>query len=163
MTKNQSFDIVSDFNFQELTNAVNQAKKEIETRYDFKGSKSEINLDKNSILLISENNSKLHAIVDILQSKIIKRNLSVKILDLNKIELTAGNMVKQNINLKKGLSQEIAKSIIKTIKDSKLKIQSQVHGESIRVTGKNIDNLQKAMALIKEKELDIPIQFINYR
>lgn len=163
MAKNLSFDIVSDFDFQELNNALNQTKKEIENRYDFKGSKSEISLNKDSILLTSENDNKLHAIVDILQSKIIKRKLSIKILDLGKIESTADSMVKQNINLKKGLSQEMAKNIIKIIKNSKLKVQSQIQGDLIRVTGKSIDNLQNVIAIIKEKDLDIPIQFINYR
>ena len=163
MAKNPSFDIVSDFDLQELDNAINQTRKEIENRYDFKGFKSEVTLSKDFILLTSENDSKIHAIVDILQSKIIKRNLSIKILDLGKIESTAGGMVKQNIDLKKGLNQEMAKKIIKIIKDSKLKVQSQIQGELVRVTGKSIDDLQNVIALIKEKDLDIPIQFINYR
>ena len=163
MAKNPSFDIVSDFDFQELDNAINQTKKEIENRYDFKGSKSEVSLSKDSILLTSENDSKLYAIVDILQSKIIKRNLSIKILDLDKIESKAGGMVKQNIGLKKGLDQKTAKNIVKIIKDSKLKVQSQIQCNLVRVTGKSIDDLQNVIALIKEKELNIPIQFINYR
>ena len=163
MAKNPSFDIVSNFDFQKMDNAINKTRKEIENRYDFKGSKSEVNLNKDSIFLTSEKDSKLHVIVDILRSKIIKRTLLIKILDLSQIESTEGGMVKQNINLKKGLNQEITKNIVKIIKDSKLKVQSQIQGDLVRVTGKSIDDLQNVIALIKEKDLDIPIQFINYR
>lgn len=163
MAKDASFDIVSEFDMQEMDNAVNQTKKEITTRYDFKGSKAEVNLSKETITLVAENDSKIHAMVDILQSKAIKRGLSLKIFEYGKIETTAGSMVKQVITLKQGISQEIAKKIVKDIKDSKLKVQSQIQGEVVRVTAKSIDDLQTVIATLKEKDLDIPLQFINYR
>lgn len=163
MAKDASFDIVSEFDMQEMDNAVNQAKKEIITRYDFKGSKAEINLTKETITLTAENDSKINAMIDILQSKAIKRGLSLKIFDYGKIETTAGSMVKQVITLKQGIGQEMAKKIVKEIKESKLKVQSSIQGDVVRVTAKNIDDLQTVITLLKEKDLDVPLQFINYR
>lgn len=163
MAKDASFDIVSEFDMQEMDNAINQTKKEIITRYDFKGSKAEVNLTKESITLSAENDSKINAMADILQSKAIKRGLSLKIFDYGKIETTAGSMVKQVITLKQGINQDIAKKIVKEIKESKLKVQSQIQGEVVRVTAKNIDDLQTVINLLKEKDLDTPLQFINYR
>lgn len=163
MGKEASFDIVSDFDFQELDNAVNQVKKEIANRYDFKGSKSEVDLGSDTITLIAENDNKINAMVDILQSKAIKRSLSIKIFDYGKIESTGGSMVKQVISLKKGIDKELAKKIVKDIKGSGLKVQSQIQGESVRVTAKSIDDLQSIIGFFKEKDLDVPLQFINYR
>jgi cyclic-di-GMP-binding protein len=163
MAKDASFDIVSEFDMQEMDNAINQTKKEIITRYDFKGSKAEVNLTKETITLTAENDSKINAMIDILQSKAIKRGLSLKIFDYGKIETTAGSMVKQVITLKQGINQDIAKKIVKEIKESKLKVQSAIQGEVVRVTAKNIDDLQTVITLLKEKDLDIPLQFINYR
>ncbi len=163
MGKDASFDIVSEFDFQELDNAINQTKKEIITRYDFKGTKAEVNLTKESITLIAENDNRINAIVDILQSKAIKRGLSIKIFDYGKIEPSGGSMVKQVINLRQGINQDIAKSIVKEIKASGLKVQSQIQGDVVRVTAKNIDDLQKVITLLKEKDLNIPLQFVNYR
>ncbi|MCI0502998.1 MAG: YajQ family cyclic di-GMP-binding protein [Fusobacteria bacterium] len=163
MGKDASFDIVSEFDFQELDNAINQTKKEIITRYDFKGTKAEVNLAKESITLIAENDNRINAIVDILQSKAIKRGLSIKIFDYGKIEPSGGSMVKQVINLRQGINQDIAKSIVKEIKASGLKVQSQIQGDVVRVTAKNIDDLQKVITLLKEKDLNIPLQFVNYR
>lgn len=163
MAKDASFDIVSEFDMQEMDNAINQTKKEIITRYDFKGSKAEVNLTKETITLTAENDSKINAMIDILQSKAIKRGLSLKIFDYGKIETTAGSMVKQVITLKQGISQDIAKKIVKEIKESKLKVQSSIQGDVVRVTAKNIDDLQTVITLLKEKDLDVPLQFINYR
>lgn len=163
MAKDASFDIVSEFDMQEMDNAVNQTKKEIITRYDFKGSKAEVNLTKETITLTAENDSKINAMIDILQSKAIKRGLSLKIFDYGKIETTAGSMVKQVITLKQGIGQDMAKKIVKEIKESKLKVQSSIQGDVVRVTAKNIDDLQTVITLLKEKDLDIPLQFINYR
>ena len=163
MAKDASFDIVSEFDFQELDNAINQTKKEITTRYDFKGSKAEVNLSKDNITLIAENDNRLKSIVDILQSKAIKRNLSIKIFDYGKVESTASSMVKQIINLKQGINQDIAKQIVKEIKGSGLKVQSQIQRDVVRVTAKNIDDLQSVISLLKEKDLNIPLQFVNYR
>lgn len=163
MAKDASFDIVSEFDLQELDNAINQTKKEIQTRYDFKGSKAEVTYTKESITLLAENDSKIHAIVDILQSKAIKRNLSIKIFDCGKIEPAAGSMVRQVITLRQGIQQDLAKKIVKDIKGSGLKVQSQIQGEVVRVTAKSIDDLQKVITMLKEKDLEIPLQFINYR
>lgn len=163
MAKDASFDIVSEFDFQELDNAINQTKKEIQTRYDFKGSKAEMTLTKESITLLAENDNKINAMVDILQSKAIKRSLSIKIFDYGKIETTAGGMVKQVISLKQGIDQDRAKKIIRDIKESQIKVQSQIQGEVVRVTAKNIDDLQRVITLLKEQDLDLPLQFVNYR
>lgn len=162
-----SFDIVSEIDMQEVDNAVNQARKEIEQRYDFKGSKSEINLEKEKekegITVLADDDYKLKAIIDILQSKFIKRGISIKSLDYGKAEAASGSMVRQVIKLKNGIPTEKAKEIIKIIKDTKLKVQSQIQEEQVRVTGKNIDDLQEIIALLKGKELDIPLQFENFR
>lgn len=163
MAKDASFDIVSEFDFQELDNAVNQTKKEIQTRYDFKGAKAEVLLSKESITLTADNDSKIHAIVDILQSKAIKRGLSLKIFDYGKIDSTAGGLVKQVLSLKQGIDQDRAKKLVKEIKESQIKVQSQIQGDVVRVTAKNIDDLQKVITYLKEKDLDIPLQFVNYR
>lgn len=162
-----SFDIVSEINMQEVDNAVNQARKEIEQRYDFKGSKSEINLEKEKekegITVLADDDYKLKAIIDILQSKFIKRGISIKSLEYGKAEAASGSMVRQVIKLKNGIPTDKAKEIIKIIKDTKLKVQSQIQEEQVRVTGKNIDDLQEIIALLKGKDLDIPLQFENFR
>jgi len=162
-----SFDIVSEIDMQEVDNAVNQARKEIEQRYDFKGSKSEINLEKEKekegITVLADDDYKLKAIIDILQSKFIKRGISIKSLDYGKAEAASGSMVRQVIKLKNGIPTEKAKEIIKIIKETKLKVQSQIQEEQVRVTGKNIDDLQEIIALLKGEELDIPLQFENFR
>ena len=163
MAKDASFDIVSEFDLQEMDNAINQTKKEIVTRYDFKGSKAEVVLTKETITITAENDGRVNAIIDILQSKAIKRGLSLKIFDYGKIEPSGGSMVKQIITLKQGINQDIAKKIIKDIKESKLKVQSQIQGDVVRVTAKKIDDLQTVMSMIKEKDLEIPLQFINFR
>ena len=162
-----SLDIVSEIDMQEVDNAVNQARKEIEQRYDFKGSKSEINLEKEKekegITVLADDDYKLKAIIDILQTKFIKRGISIKSLDYGKAEAASGSMVRQVIKLKNGIPTEKAKEIIKIIKDTKLKVQSQIQEEQVRVTGKNIDDLQEIIALLKGKDLDIPLQFENFR
>ena len=162
-----SLDIVSEIDMQEVDNAVNQARKEIEQRYDFKGSKSEINLEKEKekegITVLADDDYKLKAIIDILQSKFIKRGISIKSLDYGKAEAASGSMVRQVIKLKNGIPTEKAKEIIKIIKETKLKVQSQIQEEQVRVTGKNIDDLQEIIALLKGEELDIPLQFENFR
>ncbi|MEK6725677.1 MAG: YajQ family cyclic di-GMP-binding protein [Deltaproteobacteria bacterium] len=162
-----SLDIVSEIDMQEVDNAVNQARKEIEQRYDFKGSKSEINLEKEKekegITVLADDDYKLKAIIDILQSKFIKRGISIKSLDYGKAEAASGSMVRQVIKLKNGIPTEKAKEIIKIIKETKLKVQSQIQEEQVRVTGKNIDDLQEIIALLKGKDLDIPLQFENFR
>ncbi len=166
MAKDASFDIVSEFDKQELVNAVDQVKRELSTRFDLKGSNSDIEIAEDKSINITTNDEmKLKNIYDILQSKLVKRNLSLKILDPQKIENALGGNVKQEIKLKKGLSTELAKKITGFIKDTKLKVQASIQGDSVRVTGKSRDDLQAVIKVIKEKEgeIDAPLQFTNYR
>lgn len=166
MAKDASFDIVSEFDKQELVNAVDQVKRELSTRFDLKGSNSNIEIvEDKSINITTNDEMKLKNIYDILQSKLVKRNLSLKILDPQKIENALGGNVKQEIKLKKGLSTELAKKITGFIKDTKLKVQASIQGDSVRVTGKSRDDLQAVIKVIKEKEgeIDAPLQFTNYR
>ena len=166
MAKDCSFDVVSEFDRQELVNAVDQTKRDISTRFDLKDSNSTVELDADkSITITTNDNMKLKNIVDILQSKMVKRNLSIKILDPMNVENALGGNVKQIFNLKKGLNQELAKKIVAEIKNSKLKVQASIQGEQIRVTGKSKDDLQEVIKLLRSKEeaFQIPLQFVNYR
>jgi uncharacterized protein YajQ (UPF0234 family) len=163
MSSENSFDICSKIDMQELNNAINQAEKEIETRFDFKGSKSSIKLEKEELVLISDDEFKLQNVVDILQSKMAKRGISLKNLEHGKVEPAASTTVKQRITLKQGINQEQAKKINILIRDSKLKVTSQIQGDQIRVTGKNRDDLQKVMQLIKQADLPLELQFNNFR
>ena len=165
MAKDASFDIVSDYDKQELVNAVDQVKRELTTRFDLKDSNSDIILDDKAINITTNDEMKLKNIYDILQSKLVKRNLSLKILDPQKIENALGGNVKQEIKLKKGLSVELAKKITGFIKDTKLKVQASIQGDSVRVTGKSRDDLQEIIKVIRQKEdsIDAPLQFTNYR
>ncbi len=166
MAKDCSFDVVSEFDAQELLNALDQTKRDISARFDLKNSNSEVELEAGKSITITTNDeTKLKNILDILQSKLVKRNLSIKILDPQKIENALGGNVRQVFNLKKGLTQELAKKIVADIKNSKLKVQAAIQGEQVRVTGKSKDDLQTVIKLLKEKEdiYDIPLQFTNYR
>jgi uncharacterized protein YajQ (UPF0234 family) len=163
MSSENSFDICSKIDMQELNNAINQAEKEIETRFDFKGSKSSIKLEKEELVLISDDEFKLQNVVDILQSKMAKRGISLKNLEHGKVEPAASTTVKQRITLKQGINQEQAKKINILIRDSKLKVTSQIQGDQIRVTGKSRDDLQKVMQLIKQADLPLELQFNNFR
>ena len=158
-----SFDIVSVVDKQEVDNAVNQTIKEIAQRYDFKKTKSEITQEKDSIKILADDDYKLKAIIDILQSKCIKRNISVKALQYGKVEPASGGLVRQIITIQQGIPKEKAKEIIALIKESKLKVQAQIQEEQVRVTGKNIDDLQDIIKLLKSKDLDIEMQFENFR
>lgn len=163
MAKDNSFDVVSEVEMQEVNNAVNQTTKEIQQRYDFKGSKSTITLNEDKVTIIADDDFKLQSVIDILQSKMVKRNVSLKSLDYGKIEAAANDTVRQVITLKKGISKEKAKEITKLIKDSKLKVQAQYQDDQVRVSGKNKDDLQNVIQLLKEKDLGIDLQFINFR
>ncbi|MBX7150576.1 YajQ family cyclic di-GMP-binding protein [bacterium] len=158
-----SFDIVSKINTQELTNAVQQAIKEIQTRYDFKGTKSSIEQGKEEIVILADDDFKMKAIIDILQNKMIKRGVPIKALKYGKQEEASGSMVRMTIKLQQGIEQENAKKIVAQIKESKLKVQAAIQGDQVRVSGKNIDDLQTIMKMLKEKELDFAMQFENYR
>ena len=166
MAKDCSFDIVSEFDKQELVNAVDQVKRELTTRFDLKGSNSDVNLDADKSITITTNDEmKLRNILDILQSKMIKRNLSIKILDAQTVENALGGNVRQVFNLRKGLTQELAKKIVADIKTTKLKVQASIQGEQVRVSGKDKDDLQAVIKMLREKEdsYNIPLQFQNYR
>lgn len=166
MAKDVSFDVVSEFDKQELVNAIDQAKREINSRFDLKGSGSEIDLEVDkSITISSTDELKLKNILDILESKMIKRDLSIKLLDAQKLESALGGTVRQVFNLKKGLSIELAKKIVADIKESKLKVQVAIQGDSVRVSGKNKDDLQQVIKLLKENQdnYDAPLQFNNFR
>ena len=158
-----TFDIVSKVDMQEVDNAVNQAKKEIAQRYDFKGSKSEITLEKDSITVLGDDDYKLQAVIDILQSKIIKRGISLKSLDYGNKAEASGQMMRQVVGIKQGISKEKGKEINKIIKDTKMKVQSQIQDDQVRVTAKKIDDLQEVIQLLKGKDLDVDLQFVNMR
>jgi uncharacterized protein YajQ (UPF0234 family) len=158
-----SFDIVSKVDMQEVDNAVNQAIKEIGQRYDFKGSKCQITPEKDSVKILADDDYKLKAVVDVLQSKFMKRNISIKALQYGKVEQASGGMVRQIITVQQGISKEKAKDITNAIKESKLKVQAQIQDDQVRVIGKNRDDLQDAIQLLKGKELDVEMQFTNFR
>jgi len=150
---------------QEVSNAEHQAMQEITQRFDFKGSKSSIELDKTKglITLVSDDEQKLKSVVDILQSKLVKRAISLKALQYGKIEQAAGNTVRQVITLQQGIPQEKAKEMVKLIKDLKLKVNAEIQKDQVRVRAKKIDDLQLIMAKLKEKDFGIHLQFTNYR
>ncbi|HEX3032517.1 MAG TPA: YajQ family cyclic di-GMP-binding protein [Bacillota bacterium] len=163
MAKDSSFDIVSQVDMQEVANAVNQATKEIDTRFDFKNSMSQIKHEGETITLISDDEFKLKNVVDILESKLIKRGITLKAIQYGKVEPAAKDTVKQAATLKQGITKEEAGKVVKIIKESKLKVQSQIQGDAVRVTGKSKDDLQAVMKLLREQDLDFDIQFNNYR
>ena len=163
MASTCSFDVTSTVDMQEVDNALNQARKEIEQRYDFKDSKTEITLDKEGLLVNSSDDYKVKAAVDILQSKLVRRNVSLKALVPGKIEPAGGSRSKQLLKLQQGIDTDKGRAIVKAIKDAKLKVQSQIQGDQVRVTGKKRDDLQSAIALLRQEDFGLPLQFINFR
>lgn len=163
MAKDSSFDVVSEVNFQEMDNAVNQAMKEIEQRYDFKGSKAQITLEKDSVKLNAEDDYKIKALLDILIGKMIKRGISAKALNPGKIENAFNGTLKQNVEIQNGLSKEKAKEITAYIKELKLKVQAQIMDDKVRVSGAKKDDLQLAIQSLKSKDFGIDLQFANLR
>ncbi|PLR81987.1 YajQ family cyclic di-GMP-binding protein [Bacillus canaveralius] len=163
MSKESSFDIVSKVEMSEVTNAINIALKEIQTRYDFKGSKSDLSLDKEELVLVSDDEYKLGQLKDVLLSKMIKRGIPIKNLDYGKIENASGGTVRQRAKLVQGIDKENAKIINTIIKNSGVKVKSQVQDDQVRVTGKNRDDLQQIIAAIREADLTVDVQFVNYR
>ncbi|CAH1197752.1 hypothetical protein PAECIP111893_00940 [Paenibacillus plantiphilus] len=163
MSSESSFDIVSKVDMQELVNAITQAEREIETRFDFKGSKSSIKLEKEVLVVASDDEYKLASVIDILQSKMVKRGVPIKNLEYGKVEPASAATVRQRITLKQGIEQDISKKINILIRDSKLKVKSQIQGDQIRVTGKSRDDLQAVMTLLRGADLQIELQFTNYR
>ena len=165
MAENFSFDVVSDFDRQELVNALDQVKREISQRYDLKGSDTSLDLEKDNIFITTNSELTLNSVIDIIRQKAIKRKLSIKIFDFNSIEVVSGNKVKQTISLKKGLNQEIAKKISKNIRDEIKKINVSINGETLRVMSKSKNDLQLAIKLLEnlEETYKIPLQTNNYR
>ena len=165
MADEHSFDIVSRVDLQEVSNAVQQAAKEISQRFDFKGSKSsiELNKDKAEIILASDDEYKLKSLTEILKAKLVKRNVSLKSLNFGSIEKAGGDTVRQSVSLQQGISQERAREIIKLVKNAKLKVQSEIQKDQVRVRAKKIDDLQSVIQMLKGKDFDFHIEFINYR
>lgn len=163
MAKDSSFDVVSQVDMQEVMNAVNQAKKEVSQRYDFKGSKTEIVLSDDVIKVTTEDDFRLNAVIDILKTRMISRKVAVRNLEYGKVEEASGGMVRQQITIRQGIATEKAKQMVKDIKASKLKVQAAIQGDSLRVSGKSRDDLQAVIALLKEKDYEVELQFVNYR
>lgn len=165
MAQQNSFDIVSEVNLQEVDNAVNQARKEIAQRYDFKGMNASIEFDEKEkkLILIARDDFHVKSAVDVLQSKLIKRGVHLKALRYESIEAAAGGNARQVITLQIGIDKEHAKEITKMIKDTKLRVQAQIMEDQIRVTGKNKDDLQAVMAMLRGHDFSFAMQFVNYR
>lgn len=163
MSTECSFDIVSKVDMQELNNAIQQAEKEILTRFDFKGSKSSIKLDKDQLVVTSDDEFKLQNVLDIMHAKMTKRGISIKNLEYSKVEPAAGSTVRQKISMKQGVDQENSKKINILIRDSKLKVKTQIQGDQIRVTGKSRDDLQAVIALLRKAEIPLDLQFVNLK
>jgi cyclic-di-GMP-binding protein len=160
-----SFDIVNKVDAQLLDNAINIARKEIVNRFDFHGSKSEITLDKKAMLIhiLTENDMRMESIIDIIRQRMIKQNLNPLCLDFGKEQFASGMMLKKDIKVKEGVDKDVARKIIKDIKDSKLKVQAQMMDDQVRVTAKKIDDLQAVISLVRQGSYDLPLQFLNMK
>jgi|APFre7841882724_1041349.scaffolds.fasta_scaffold00832_4 hypothetical protein len=165
MADEHSFDIVSRVDMQEVTNAVQQSVKEIQQRFDFKGSKSSIELNKEAaeMTLVSDDEYKLQSLTEILKAKLVKRSVSLKSLGFGTVEKAAGDTVRQVVTLQQGISMEGAKNIVKLIKETKLKVQAEIQKDQVRVRAKKIDDLQTVMQMLRGKDFDFHVEFINYR
>jgi uncharacterized protein YajQ (UPF0234 family) len=163
MAAENSFDVACKIDMQEVTNALDQARREIETRYDLKGSKNEVTLEKTDITILAADDMKLKAVVDILQSRLHKRGVPLKALTYGAVEQASGGALRQTIALQQGIPIEKAKEIVRLIKDTKIRVQAAIQEDHVRVSGKNRDDLQKIIALLKDKDLGIALQFTNYR
>jgi len=158
-----SFDVVSDFDEQELRNALDQVRREVQQRYDFKGVTVDLAQGKEDLTLVTDDEHRAAAIKDLIESKAIRRNLSLKIFDWGKVEPSGGNRVRQVIKLRRGLPEDVAKRITKLIRDEFPKVKSQIQGDAVRVSGKSRDELQKVIARLRELDEPVPLQFENYR
>jgi uncharacterized protein YajQ (UPF0234 family) len=163
MAQEFSFDVVSKTDMQEVANAVQQAQKELAQRFDFKGSKSSIEQAAEELVLVSDDEGKLVSLKDILETKLVKRKVSLKALDYGKLEQASGGTVRQKVKIVQGIEVEKAKEIVKTIKDAKVKVQASIQSDQVRVVGRSKDDLQRAMTLVRETDYGIPLQFTNYR
>lgn len=163
MAGDQSFDVVSDFDEQELRNALDQVRREVGTRFDFKGVTVDLAQAKDEIILITDDEFRANAVKDLIESKAIRRSLSLKIFDWGKVEEAGGNKVRQRIGLRRGLPEDVAKKITKLIRDEFPKVKSQIQGDAVRVSGKSRDDLQRVIARLRELDVVVPLQFENYR
>ena len=165
MANDSSFDIVSQVDLQEVDNAVNQAMKEVKTRFDFKGSKSEftLNREEKKIQLLADDDLKLRNLIQILEGKLVKRGVSVKALKFGTSEKALDGMLRQEVEIIQGIPQEKAKEIVKKIKDLKLKVQASIQEDQVRLSGKSKDDLQLVVQALRNANFEIPLQFINYR
>ena len=163
MAGDVSFDVVSDFDEQELRNALDQVRREVGQRYDFKGVTVDITQNKADLVLVTDDEYRASAVKDLIESKAIRRNLSLKIFDWGKVEPAGGNKVRQEIALRRGLTDDIAKRITKLIRDEFPKVKSQIQGDAVRVSGKSKDELQKVITRLRELDEPVPLQFQNYR
>ncbi len=163
MASTYSFDIVSDFDRQELVNSLDQTRREVKSRYDLKDTKTTLDLKEDSIAVETDSDMTLRAVHVVMQTKAAKRNLSMKIFDFGEIDAASGNRVRQEIKLKKGIEKEDAKKISKLIKDGLKKVQASIQGDSVRISAKDKDDLQEAIALIKSQDWPMALQFDNYR
>ncbi len=157
-----SFDVVSEIDQHELTNAIDQANREISNRFDFKGTNSRIDMVDNTLTIISPSEFQVKQIQDILETKITKRSIDIRCLEYGEI-LENNNEARQTVNIKKGVDKELARKIVKMIKSSKLKTQAAIQGDQVRITGKKRDDLQQTISELKEAKFDVPLQYINFR
>lgn len=163
MAESYSFDVVSDFDRQELVNAIDQVRRDVGQRYDLKDSGTEIDLEEASLTITTASDMTLQAVADVLRQKATKRNLSLKIFDFQAPLPVGGNRVQQVVKLRRGLSQDLAKKLSKKVRDSGRKVTAAIQGESLRISGKNKDDLQQVIQMIKAEDLEVPLQFENYR
>lgn len=163
MASTFSFDIVSDFDRQELVNAIDQTKRDVQSRYDLKDTKTEIELGEDAIVINTDSEFTLDSVHTVMQQRAAKRNLSLKIFDYGKVESASGNRVRQEIKLRKGISQDIAKQITKIIRDEFKKVQGSIQGDAVRVSAKSKDDLQAVMQRMKQEDFPVALQFTNYR
>src|SRR5690349_8995251 len=163
MAQQNSFDIVSQVDRAEITNAINQTMKEVHQRFDFKGSHAEVKLEEKELVLAAEDETKLRNMNDIFQQKLVRRGVPLKAMNYGKVEPAAGGTVRQHVQIQQGIPQEKAKDIVKTIKDSKARVQASIQGDMVRVTGRDRDTLQQVIASLKAKDFGINMQFTNYR
>ena len=163
MASDSSFDVVSQFDRQELVNAIDQTTREISTRYDLKNTGSQVTLEKDTISLVSDSEFTLTAVRDLLLTKAVRRNLSPKVLDFGKVEPAARGTVRQTVKLRQGIDQDLARQITKLIRDKLPKLKAQIQGDAVRVSGASKDQLQAAIKLLREQDYPVPLQFVNYR
>lgn len=163
MAKENTFDIVSEIDYAEVANALNQTNKEVGQRFDFKGSKAAVTLEDKNFILTAEDETRLRNMNDVFQTKLVKRNIPLKALTYEKIEPAAGGTVRQQVTVQQGIATDKAKEVVKFIKDGKFKVQAAIQGDTVRISGKDRDTLQEVIAALKAKDFGIDMQFNNFR